>query len=105
MKLTELKPRWVIDAEGRHGMGLSLLCPLCQSERLVVWFKNPLDGGPPIQSKDYLWDREGETFETLSLKPSVDASTPGAIPCTNKAYEPQFWESHWHGYVTNGECV
>jgi hypothetical protein len=80
MKLTELNPRWVIAAEGRHGMGLSLLCPLCQSERLVVWFKNPLDGGPPIQGKDYLWDREGETFETVLRNLPVLHSVRFALP-------------------------
>ncbi len=33
------------------------------------------------------WTRAGETFDLLSLAPSVDASKSG----------------HWHGFVTNGE--
>ena len=33
-----------------------------------------------------LWTRSGDTFETLSLTPSVDASRAGC----------------WHGFVTNG---
>ncbi len=34
-----------------------------------------------------LWQRTGETFETLTLSPSVDASRAGC----------------WHGFITNGE--
>jgi hypothetical protein len=33
-----------------------------------------------------LWQRTGDTFETLSLSPSVDASRAGC----------------WHGFLTNG---
>lgn len=33
-----------------------------------------------------LWTRRGETFETLTLSPSVDASRAG----------------HWHGFVSGG---
>jgi hypothetical protein len=35
-----------------------------------------------------LWQRTGETFETLTLTPSVDCSAWG----------------HWHGFITNGVC-
>jgi hypothetical protein len=37
----------------------------------------------------YAWQRAGETFETLTLSPSVDASAAGC----------------WHGFVTNGEAA
>jgi hypothetical protein len=36
-----------------------------------------------------LWRREGDTFDTLTLSPSVDASPSG----------------HWHGFVRNGEVT
>jgi hypothetical protein len=34
-----------------------------------------------------LWQRTGDTFNSISLSPSIDASKAG----------------HWHGYITNGE--
>jgi hypothetical protein len=36
----------------------------------------------------FLWRRAGETFETLTLSPSVDASRAGC----------------WHGFIRNGEA-
>ena len=105
IELQELSPRWVTESKSRWGMGLSLVCPLCRLERLVVWFKNPLDGGPSIIGKEFLWDREGETFDTLSLKPSIDATWPGAIPCTNPPEPNRFWGSHWHGCITDGKAL
>ena len=41
-------------------------------------------------TKVYWWNRiSGETFDTLSLVPSVDMSGVG----------------HWHGHIVNGEIV
>jgi hypothetical protein len=36
-----------------------------------------------------IWQRTGETFDDLTLTPSIDASPSG----------------HWHGYVTNGQVA
>ena len=67
--------------------------------RLGVAFANPIDGGASdslvphhdgaghvIYSSAPEWTRTGDTFETLSLHPSVDASAAG----------------HWHGFITDG---
>lgn len=78
---------------------------------LAIAFSNPIDDGAvfPIKKQKALWDvliynvgdvnhpaivppgvhwkREGDTFETLSISPSVDASASG----------------HWHGFVTAGK--
>lgn len=102
MKLTELEPRWAMDAdivigdrvvhdEDRHGMGVTFLCPHCRSTRLGVFFRNPVDGKLPSDDYDalHLWQRTGDTFETLTLSPSVDASAHG----------------HWHGFIKNGEIA
>ncbi len=99
MRLTELDPRW-ISVTGRHGQGVSFECPHCRDSYLGVWFANPIDGGPPIGEKERthtdkngrvrvnpLWTRQGDTFETLTLTPSIDVSEAG----------------HWHGFITNGE--
>jgi hypothetical protein len=92
MLLSELEPSWWTATEGRTGMGLAFLCPHCKTQMLGVWFANPLDGGPAAtadSSPAPRWKREGETFETLTLTPSIDASTSG----------------HWHGHIRNGEIV
>jgi hypothetical protein len=101
MKLTDLEPGWWVTSEGhaagRTGMGISFRCP-CRPDcglTLGVWFSNPVDGGPaaaPELAPIFRWHRKGETFETLTLTPSVDASkVPPAPP------------GHWHGNVTDGE--
>lgn len=110
MLLMDLAPRWGVDAdivlngvsqhfEGRHGMGMTFACPHCVAlhpgvlERggpvqfLGVWFANPIDGLVPTDGATHLWQRGGDSFENLTLTPSVDASSSG----------------HWHGFITNGE--
>ena len=110
MRLTELNPSWGIDADiviggvskhfdNRHGMAICFDCPHCvQRERetgdkrvirLGVWFLNPIDELPPTDDATTLWERWGETFEVLTLLPSVDASKFG----------------HWHGHIQQGEIV
>lgn len=96
MRLTDLSPAWVGTLDGRHGTGVSFDCPCCRTRggadrivrRIHVMFVEPLDGGAPVRSHGPLWKRIGESFETLTLTPSVDASSDG----------------HWHGHVTNGEA-
>lgn len=108
MKLAALNPRWT-QAHGREGrIGVSFDCPgpCCAGkplsevdtdhvpsaqtkERLFVPFANPPGGAEPLRGNGPLWQRTGETFEDLTLTPSVDASHFG----------------HWHGFVTNGECT
>jgi len=98
MRLVDLDPRWACDAdivvdgvkkhfEGRHGMAVTFDCPHCRAIRLAVWFVNPIDGGPPTDDADHLWTRIGDTFDSLTLSPSIDASTHG----------------HWHGFIRNGQ--
>ena len=116
MRLTELSPRW-FDVAGtdseRDGVTFFCPCAACSAAivaggspaRLAAQFANPIDGAakPPMRFDEkhrhvhdlhtfdvppgFLWQRTGDTFETLSLSPSIDASASG----------------HWHGFVTNGE--
>lgn len=107
MRLTDprLRVNWV-GADGRRGIGISLQCPCCFKCRVSVYFANPLDGGAPYGLKpapegatpemaerfrryNLRWQRTGDTFETISLMPSVDVSDSG----------------HWHGFITNGEVT
>lgn len=105
MLLTELNPRWCIDTdvivvcggppvhdEDRHGMALTFDCPCClgteRSTRLAIFFANPVDGKPPSDDANHLWERTGTTFEDLTLSPSIDAS----------GYK------HWHGFIEGGRA-
>lgn len=86
MRLEELAPAWLGTLDGRSGTGVSFDCPCCRARRLHVMFAEPLDGGAPVRGHGPLWQRTGDTFETLTLTPSIDASSDG----------------HWHGFITAG---
>jgi hypothetical protein len=107
--LTELEPRWVTaaDAPAEAQQGVSFLCPHCAQVRLAIFFDVPILFVAPVdldavhrQQAEFghladhhigriLWHREGDTFEDLTLTPSVDASHVG----------------HWHGFITHGEIT
>jgi hypothetical protein len=92
MRLIDLNPRWFVDAalsDSRSGMGITFECPHCRTTRLHAAFENPIDGGPKGEHSVHHWARQGETFETLTLTPSIDVSASG----------------HWHGFITNGEVT
>ena len=100
MKLTDLRPKW-ITARGRDGVGVSFDCPCSACARsadkdrqtIAVFFDRPLDGGPALADLK-TWQREGDTFEALTLRPSIRFMTRG--PDTGLV-------EHWHGFVTAGE--
>lgn len=106
MKLVELHPAWMKGHPDREGVGVVFDCPgpCCAAKpapdgerdpeegrskkmRLHVQFAVALDG-LPWNGSEPRWDRTGDTFEALTLRPSVDASGFG----------------HWHGFITNGEA-
>jgi hypothetical protein len=101
VKLTALDPSWVgaggpgiFNADGtpaaeRHGVGITFDCPCGCTRGRYVPFTNPLDGGPPHNDGHATWQRSGETFETLTLTPSIQV----------------IGECGWHGFITNGEIV
>lgn len=94
MRLTELKPKWVTlngwASEYPFYVGVSFLCPTDRERRLAVHF------WPPIDPKGLLGTMftlpyngghrrtAGETFDTLTLTPSV-----GLDP-------------FWHGHISDG---
>ena len=109
MRLIDLQPHWVGLAPG-HAIGLTFLCPDCvrakvaNPVRIGVLFDVPIGGeiletliGRSVAAMqaqllaahtDMLrWRREGETFDTVTLMPSIDTSKHG----------------HWHGFITRGE--
>jgi hypothetical protein len=102
MRLTELDPRWSTSESGRHGMGINFLCPICKDQYLGIFFENPIDGGAmatPDELPTARWKRTGDTFDNLTLTPSVDASG-GAKDCTPASDGTA--RGHWHGHITDG---
>jgi len=96
MKLIELNPRWTGFPDGHIRFGLTFDCPHCKTQRLGVVFANPIDPegwierGVAMPKAECKWSRTGESFETLTLTPSIDSSRID-------------FGGHWHGFITNGE--
>jgi len=99
MQLTELHPKWV----GVHNWcgnphfrcGIVFDCPHCLKQRIAIFFTPPIDPDHEWDKFDRAelypdhpkWTRQGETFDTITLTPSIDVSQ----------YE------HWHGFIENGQ--
>lgn len=104
MKLVDLHPRFpcaggegITDGSGnpvplREGIGVMFDCPCGCDQPLYVPFANPLDGGPSRENERPQWHRVGETFETLTLTPSILRSIEKG-------------GCGWHGFVTAGEII
>lgn len=98
MRLSELSPKWIAVRENGDAIGVTFLCPHCRQVHIGAWFAEPVDinGIPGIDldlplfmaqhPENKYWHRTGDTFETLTLTPSVDTSQHG----------------HWHGFLTSG---
>lgn len=113
--LTDFKPKWLQPGNwsgtaSPFYVGLSFLCPHCdhtdcptcghaRGQRVAFYFWPPIDPGGLMQAYGENWwpkngrgrDEHtrvsGETFETLTISPSIGFDTSG----------------HWHGHITNGE--
>ena len=95
MRLVDLHPSWFGGA-GRERVGIMFRSPAgcidgCSDEwhhcQVAVQFANPVDGLGPLEPDRPAWVRDGDTFETLTLSPSIRCQ--GAIT--------------WHGFVTDGK--
>ena len=111
MRLADLRPRWL--SVGSRRTGLVFQCPHCQNQWLTVFFEptawaksdgeyyatetqvgqvraalgNGVEGCDFVGVRDDIaWGHTGDTFETLTITPSIDASASG----------------HWHGFISNG---
>jgi len=104
-KLTDLNPRFVgaggvgvfrLGEKGNHvpvpertGVGVSFDCPCGCGTRCFVPFSNPIDGGIDYAGGGPAWNRTGETFEDMTLTPSI----------------LRLHGCGWHGFLTNGELA
>lgn len=91
MRLTELEPYFIdgSSADKRKGVGLMFNCPCGCENRCYVQFANPLDGGEVYDADQPKWKRISDTFENLTLTPSIHRSRGCG----------------WHGYITNGQII
>jgi hypothetical protein len=96
MRLNDFRPKWVQPEAVRVPVpvyvGVSFDCPHCGSQRLSIGFRQPIDpqgllNGTTWQPQSLAWDRTGDSFDALTLAPSIDFSPQG----------------HWHGHIINGE--
>lgn len=97
MRLSELNPEFVNSYGGVRGVGIAFDCPCGdrdEEHRCYVPFKNALDGTTDFKqtSEPHTWQRAGETFEELTLTPSIHrVKERGGCG--------------WHGFVTNGDVT
>lgn len=102
MMLIELYPNWVgaggpgvlrgmEPAPVRTGVGITFDCPCRRCDtRAYIAFSNPLDGGEAhVNNGEPIWDRSGESFDDLTLTPSIQRGDGCG----------------WHGFITNGEVI
>lgn len=102
MRLTDLNPAYVghggegvfrtsdgspIPFRDRIGVRFDCPCGKCGTH-VVILFNNPPDGGPCCDATQNHWTRTGDSFENMSLTPSILRKQK---------------DCDWHGFVTNGE--
>lgn len=73
----------------RKGLGVIFMCPIHEECWVSVPFKVALDGGAPVDPARVAWDRAGDTFEGLTLSPSIRI-LGGPNGC------------EWHGFIKAG---
>ncbi len=100
-KLTDCSPHWI-----SRGAGIGF-DPPGATGHVAVFFANPLPGatdtGPTEPPYNLRWTRTGDTFDTLTLTPSIDAfeaELDGEGRPTGRRSS-----TIWHGFVTNGEVT
>ena len=75
-----------------EGVGVMFDCPCgdhSEEHRCYVPFRNPIGPGPMVRNTEQGWYREGETFDTLTLTPSI----------------LRVGGCGWHGFITQGKIL
>jgi hypothetical protein len=92
LKLVDLNPQFLDSSDGAKGVGVAFDCPCGNHEedhRCYVPFAVSLDGRRVAQPPERGWQRTGETFDSLTLTPSIQ----------------RMGDCRWHGFITNGEVL
>lgn len=111
-RLVDCSPRWITESGGREGCGIMFECPEGHQDcRHAIPFTPALDGAAHAswQHNGAVWQRTGDTFETLSLSPSIRrepayASREAALAagCLPEHIEPSLLCA-CHIFIVNGE--
>lgn len=98
-RLVDCNPRWV----GRYAgcdddtpVGFDFDCPEGHEDcRHAIPFTPAFDGATMAswQPNGAIWQRTGDTFETLTLSPSINTPLRADTGCA------------FHGFITNGEIT
>ncbi len=100
-RLSNCNPAWIGD-----GAGIGFDAPNGRG-RITVFFANPLPGatdrGPTEPPYDKRWTRTGETFDALTLQPSIDAYE-AEVDASGKPTGARK-RTIWHGFITNGDVT
>ena len=112
-RLVDCNPRWGVDGSGgeHEKRWITFECPEGHADcHHSIPFTPSLDGTPKTspQQNGAQWDRTGDTFETLTLSPSIRrirrhesreaAIAAGCIP----EYITESMLCAFHGFVKNG---
>lgn len=111
-RLSDCDPRWVVTGGSPDRCGVSFACPEGHEGcRHVIPFTPALDGSPATgwQQNGAIWQRIGDTFETLTLSPSIRreptyASREAAIAAG--ALPEHLEDTHFcalHIFIRNGQ--
>jgi len=114
MKLIELNPQFIgaggegiFNADGtkaieRNGIGIIFDCPCGCKDRIFVAIDPPMDCKGPWDNDRHSWKRTGDTFENLTLTPSI-LRVKSYTDKNGVVYN--FNNCGWHGFITNGEVI
>jgi hypothetical protein len=82
--------------------GVLFICPKCGNHSVLCWFVNPRNA-PRVPDSAFprpgRWTFSGDTFDVLTLTPSVDLSQ---VTDENPKHPSR---CYWHGFLTNGEAI
>lgn len=95
IRLVDFNPHWITlnNSIVPFYFGVSFMCPCCRGRRIAVKFWPPVDPDnwndriTPVPHEGFHSRVSGETFDTLTIVPSIGFEQIG----------------HWHGCLTNGE--
>lgn len=112
--LVECSPHWVIytGREGDSPDAIYFECPEGHEDcKHIIPFSPALDGRKIVPGQGPIWQRKGDTFENLSLSPSIrriqrypDKETALKDGCKEE-YITESLFCAFHGFIDNGKIL
>jgi len=111
-RLVDCNPRWITESGGREGCGVMFDCPEGHEDcRHAIPLTPALDGAAHAswQHNGAVWQRSGDTFETLTLTPSIarrpeyeSVNAALAAGCLPEHITPSLLCA-FHGFIRDGQ--